>query len=274
MELALMSSETRILLITVHKGAARGAADALARVDELARQIDGGSGMPLAATVHWHQKDLLDAIQAESSPQKIQADVYLANWGQITDPYPAVYGRVQAEQIAALWQAHPYLAHMNLREYSVQRTDVNAAIARTVENEPHHFWYFNNGLTVICDSIQPGLSGKLNPDLALFRFNGIRLVNGAQTTGIVSDHIGAIPESERSKVWIQLRAIAVGHCPDGFATNITKYTNLQNAVSPQDFVALDPVQSRLAIDFAIDRRRYAFKWAGRILTRSATRDAR
>jgi hypothetical protein len=258
LDLALLSSETRIVLITVHKGSAAGDDQSLRRIDELAQAIDGGSG--LAESIHWHQKHLLEGMQSETSPQKINADLYLANWGEIKNPYHAVYGRIQAPAVVQLWENHPHLAHMNIREYSMQWTGVNSAIADTVLHEPEHFWYFNNGLTLICDSIKPGVVGRLNSEIGLFHLEGIRLVNGAQTTGIVSGNLKTLPEKERDKLWIQVRAIAVGKCPDGFATQITKFTNLQNAVTPQDLVALDHVQSRLAIDFALEKRKYAFKW--------------
>ncbi|HQU45829.1 MAG TPA: AIPR family protein, partial [Pirellulales bacterium] len=190
---------------------------------------------------------------------KVDADLYLSNWGQIKDPYPAVFGRVQGQAIAELWKKHPHLAHMNLRDYS-RRSDVNQAIARTAKEEPHHFWYFNNGLTIICDSIEPAIYGRLQQDVALFRFEGISLVNGAQTTGIVADNFDMIAEAERANLWIQLRAIAVKHCPDNFPKSVTKYTNLQNAIGVQDFVGLDPLHSRIATDFALEKRRYVFRW--------------
>ena len=121
---------------------------------------------------------------------------------------------------------------------------------------------FNNGLTIICDSIKPGVYGRLQSDVAVFRFEGISLVNGAQTTGIVGDNFNAIPEADKDKLWIQVRAIAVKNCPDDFAKRVTKFTNLQNAVSAQDFVSLDPIHARIATDFSVDRRKYSFRWGG------------
>jgi hypothetical protein len=187
--------------------------------------------------------------------------MYLSNWGEIKEPYHAVFGRVQGAAIAELGKNHPHLAHMNLRE-RLQRSDVNAAIAETVSHEPQHFWYFNNGLTIICDSIRPAVLGRLNPEVALFKLDGISLVNGAQTTGMVCEHFDGIPEDQKDKLWLQVRVIAVKNCPDGFAKRVTRYTNLQNAVTLQDFVSMDPVQSRLATDFAIQKRRYAFRSGG------------
>ena len=102
------------------------------RIGELAAEIDGGSD--LSEAIHWHQKNVLGAIQAESSPKSIVANLTLSNWGETKEPYHAIYGRVQASAIADLWNDNPHLAHMNIREYASQGTDVNDAIARTIWN--------------------------------------------------------------------------------------------------------------------------------------------
>jgi AIPR protein len=254
-----LEDASRIVLVTVHHGAQRADAATLRRVDDLVKEIDGGSD--IARSIHWHQADLLDAIRADSDPPKVNADLYLCNWGEITDPYRAVFGRVQAQALVDLWRANPQLCHLNLREYA-NRTDVNIAIAETVREEPSHFWYFNNGLTIICDSYKPGIIGRLSNKEAAFHFDGLNLVNGAQTTGIVSDYLDKLSEADRAKIWIQVRIIELKASPEGFESRITRFTNLQNAVSLQDFVALDPVQPRLATDFAVVGRRYMFKWGG------------
>lgn len=254
-----LRSAAKVVLVTVHNGPAAADASVLGRVSERAAEIDGGSG--IAVAVHWHQAHLLDSLRLESDPPKVDADLYLSHWGEIKDPYHAVFGRIQGQAVADLWKKNPHLTYMNLRDYA-QRSDVNAAIAATVRDEPHHFWYFNNGLTIICESITPAVMGRLHPEVALFKLEGISLVNGAQTTGIVADHLASITEEERGRLWLQLRAIAVKNCPDGFAKRVTRYTNLQNAISVQDFVSLDPLQARIATDFAIAKRRYAFRWGG------------
>lgn len=256
-----LSSAAKIALITVHHGANSADAACLKRVSDLAAEIDGGSG--IAEAIHWHQANLLDGLQLESVPPQVNADLYLSNWGEIKEPYHAVFGRVQGRALAELWKAHPHITHQNLRDYS-QRSDVNAAIAKTAQQEAQHFWYFNNGLTIICDSIRPGVLGRLQQDVAIFHFEGISLVNGAQTTGIVGDSFDSIPEDDKDKLWIQIRAIEVKHCPDGFAKRVTKFTNLQNAISAQDFLSLDPVHTRIATDFAVDKRKYAFRWGGEL----------
>lgn len=253
---AALYSSARIVLVTVHHGPDPADQSVRGRVDEITAAIDDGAD--LAESIHWHQQHLFDAMEQESAPPSITADLTFCNWGQIKDPYHAVFGMVQGAAIADLGMRYPQLAHQNLREL-LHESDVNSAIRKTVGSEPHHFWYFNNGLTVICEDIQPTVMGRLSHELTVFRLRGIGLVNGAQTTGVLSEFFPNLSESERAKLWVQVRVIAVKNCPDGFAKRVTRYTNLQNAVALQDFVSLDPTQSRLVIDFAIQKKRYAIR---------------
>jgi hypothetical protein len=45
----------------------------------------------------------------------------------------------------------PRLFARNIRGYLGQ-TDINRGIEYTIRKEPYYFWYFNNGVTIICDS--------------------------------------------------------------------------------------------------------------------------
>ena len=41
----------------------------------------------------------------------------------------------------------------NLRKFT-GRTDVNDGIMETLTKEPSKFWYFNNGITVLCSGLK------------------------------------------------------------------------------------------------------------------------
>jgi hypothetical protein len=56
-----------------------------------------------------------------------------------------------------------------------------------------------------------------------------------------------------------VRIISLEQCPPEFVRKITRAANLQNAVGNREFAAMDPVQHRLATDFALDRRKYVYK---------------
>ncbi len=254
-----LASSVKLVLISVCVGAKPADASVLRRIDDCAKSLDETG--ELVTTVHWFQSSILAAIASEADPPKVTASIYLSHWGEVKTPHHAIYGRMQGSHLAELWKQNAHLSHRNLRDYN-RRTDVNAAIGRTISDEPEEFWYFNNGLTLICDSIKPAVLGLGNHEVSLFTLHGVSLVNGAQTAGVIADKLSLVDEEERAKLWIQVRAIAVNPSAQEFERKVTKYTNLQNAIGIQDFVSLDPTQSRIATDFAIAKRRYAFRWGG------------
>jgi len=70
----------------------------------------------------------------------------------------------------------------NLR-YVIEKSDVNEGIMDTAEKEPANFWYFNNGVTAICDSFEKQPAGGAQTDGGVFDVSKISVINGAQTIG-------------------------------------------------------------------------------------------
>jgi hypothetical protein len=139
-------------------------------------------------------------------------------------------------------------------------SDVNEALKSTLVSEPEFFWYFNNGITVICDSIVKGLAGSTDNAAGIFACEGVSVVNGAQTVGSIGEIVGGVPDgTDPPQGWVQARIISLEKCPPEFARRLTRAANLQNAVSNREFAAMDPLQHRLATDFALDRRKYVYK---------------
>jgi hypothetical protein len=90
-------------------------------------------------------------------------------------------------------------------------------------------------------------------------------VNGAQTVGVVGEALGdqdpsgLAAESRFSDSWVHVRIIPLDGCPPEFDRKITEATNFQNAVDRRDFAALDATQHRIATEFALDRKKYAYR---------------
>jgi hypothetical protein len=67
----------------------------------------------------------------------------------------------------------------NIRGYLGTSKDINRGIARSLEREPEYFWYYNNGITMICDYAQSlGSSGR-----EILHVKNPQIINGQQTTG-------------------------------------------------------------------------------------------
>ncbi len=178
----------------------------------------------------------------------IETTLNLSNWGKMDDPYTAFYGQVNALELAKLWDSYKNkLFARNLRDF-IGRTKANDDISQTLKEDPASFWYFNNGVTILCDELQKKTRStkRLNDD---FWCRGLSIINGAQTIGSIGRLYEEDPEKyqdnlEQTEVFVKL--ISLKDCPDGFDVQVTRATNTQNHVDSRDFVSLDSVQQRLA----------------------------
>lgn len=189
----------------------------------------------------------------------IDLEVAVQQWGEASSPY-AVYGQVAASDVARWWTDHyPQIVSQNIRMFLGSDTEVNLGLQQTLLSEPHHFWHFNNGITVLCREIRPKLVGGKSKETGFFTCTDVRIVNGAQTAGSIKFAFDKRPEQvEQAKV--QVRFIAVADTePVTLRNAITKATNTQNRINRQDFVALDPEQLRLKTELAIDGLIYTYK---------------
>jgi hypothetical protein len=249
----------RMRLVTIHSAGQSTAAHVRRSVDDLVDEINNPVGV--ASSEHIDQAGVYSLITAESTPIKIKLQIGLNQWGAIDRPFMAYYGRVHIGEIAQWWKDHRnFLFVQNLRVFYYS-SDVNDALKKTLASEPDNFWYFNNGITVICDSVTKGLAGSLDNTVCIFTCEGVSVVNGAQTVGSIGDVIGGIPEGGGAppQGWVQVRIISLEKCPPDFARQLTRAANLQNAVGNREFAAMDPLQYRLATDFSLDRRKYVYK---------------
>lgn len=204
-----------------------------------------------------------NAVIDSHKHEEIEVAFQLSNWGKVDDDaYPAYYGQIQATEVAEWWiQYKNKLFSKNIRDF-LGTSDVNSEIIKTIETEPRLFWYFNNGITVLCKDIQR-LGAKTDRRLGQFTAKGISIVNGAQTIG----SIGAFYENatdeqkenlESAEVFI--RFLSLEKCQDDiFGLRVTKATNTQNRVEVRDFVALDSEQERLRKEFKSLGRTYHYK---------------
>lgn len=186
-------------------------------------------------------------------------NVTLYDWGSTQEPYAAYYGQVEAGAVAQWFADHgTRLFHKNIRQFLGHDSEVNASIIDTLRNKPEHFWYLNNGVTVLCERVAKSALGGANKKIGRFEFCGVSVVNGAQTVGCIGQAMADHPEAV-ADARVTIRFISLENCPPEFAGEVTRGTNTQNRVERRDFVALDPQQDRLATDLAIDGVRYAIK---------------
>ncbi|MEU5694884.1 AIPR family protein [Actinosynnema sp. NPDC020468] len=207
---------------------------------------------PLAELKVMRFADFYKIVRNGLADTKISLEARLENWGQLSDPYRAYYGILPVVDVAAWYSEHGVkLFAQNIRR-PLGLTEVNQKLRTTLRENPEHFWYFNNGITVLCDSLRKSPRGSSNA-AGDFTLTGASIVNGAQTVKAIHDSVQTAPGTSDARVWVRL--ISLESCPPEFADEVTQATNTQNQVEARDFVALDDRQRNLRTEFVLNLRK-------------------
>lgn len=241
----------KIRLITATT-ASDGLADAVEQpIKELLAKLNDLEGIdPIAAHFHLGQAQFFNTL-TESPRPRIEIETQIQDWGRVTEPSRAFYGRVNAAEVARWYQEHGEdLFAENLRVL-IPRSDINEGIRNTIREEPERFGYYNNGITVLAERVEIGASGLLNREVGYFRLSNASIVNGAQTVSTLGSFLGTEAEPNLGQAFVLIRCIEVGADDAGLGLRITRYANTQNEVSSQDFAFLDPQQHRLVRELRV-----------------------
>ncbi|MEV6045996.1 MULTISPECIES: AIPR family protein [Streptomyces] len=187
--------------------------------------------------------DFVSAIRAGLEDPQVNLKVQMVDPRYEGEPYLAYYGNVSADQIAQWYADERHrLFRRNVR-YPLGLTRVNSDLVGTLLGNPENFWYFHNGITVLCDRLDAGVRGHLE-------LIGASVVNGAQTVASIHEAYGKNPAAV-AKARIGVRIISLEETPRNFGQQVTMSTNTQNGMAPQDFRAQDKLQERLRLDFDV-----------------------
>ncbi len=132
----------------------------------------------------------------------------------------------------------------NVRQFLGGRRKVNKGIADTLEREPEKFGLYNNGITVVVSNYDRDDSeGQV-------LMNDPYIVNGCQTTRTIWQvldskvNAGGTGSSTELESWKEKVArgglvVKIVRSDEAELPKITRFTNSQNQVKEQDFMALD-----------------------------------
>ncbi|MGC4878559.1 AIPR family protein [Micromonospora sp. DT43] len=204
-------------------------------------------------------RDIWEVVRNDFAEPPIALTVRMQDYVKITEPYEAFQGLVSVADIAAWYDDHEdRLFDRNIRK-PLGITQVNQGLTDTLTDEPHNFWFFNNGITLLCNTLAPDYFSRATRSPVALKLDGASVVNGAQT-------VHAIHRASRKDAaaigdgYVTVRVISLTNCPAGFADAVTTATNTQNRVERRDFVALDPVQKAIREDFLLSlQKTYAVK---------------
>ncbi|GGM51045.1 putative abortive infection phage resistance protein [Dactylosporangium sucinum] len=205
--------------------------------------------------------DFLQAIRDDIAPPEIKIDATMSyGWHWRDTPFEAYYGLVSAEELAGWYEVNKdRLYAQNVRK-SLGLTKVNQKLVDTLLREPHKFWYFNNGITVLCRTVTRHFFGRRDKgEPVRLELTGASVVNGAQTVTSVHRAFQENPVAA-ADAYVSVRIIVIEDGDSGFATEITKATNTQNHMERRDFIAIDATQSQIREDFQLSlNKEYVYK---------------
>jgi hypothetical protein len=135
-----------------------------------------------------------------------------------------------------------HLYHKNIRGFKGS-TEVNDSIVSTVKDAADNFFYFNNGITLLCSELEKQPLGGKSRNSGVFECKGASVINGAQTVGSIISALSVPNATSTARVMVRL--ISLEGCPPDFGFAVTRATNTQNKIEKRDFAALDEEQGRI-----------------------------
>lgn len=150
---------------------------------------------------------------------------------------------MRGDKIADLFRsAGTRLFARNVRGYLGQRPPVNEAMRETLQDSPDRFFYYNNGITILCDEAEErGREGR-----EVLHIKHPQIINGQQTTRTLAKY----PEyAANASVLVKVFAVTQQSVEDvNFNTllsSIVTGTNYQSPIRQSDLKSNDRVQVAL-----------------------------
>ena len=258
-EAVIHDMDYQIESIFCHTGSQRMDAYALRLINSLLERTNiSGSNELLTFSEVKLQEIYQFLANGQNSDNITLNDVVLTNWGMVETPFKAYYGAVSVSAIGEWYNQYGNrLFAKNIRYYKGS-TEVNQGIKDVLKNEPENFFYYNNGIKLLCKKITRKLLHGTTREMGLFVLEGVSLVNGAQTTGTIGTLFAESPEIlTTANVLVQI--IDLGDSDETQATQITKLSNTQNRIDGKDFASLDPNQEKLRMELSFAGIQYLYK---------------
>lgn len=263
---AIRDMDYQIEMIFCHTGSQNIDTYALRPINELLGQVNEDETTELLVFIESKLQDLYDYLaNGHNSDNIVLDDVLLNNWGTVDAPYKAYYGTIPVAAIGEWYKQYGNrLFAKNIRYYKGS-TEVNQGIKEVLKTEPDKFFYYNNGIKILCKKITKKAAYSTDRNTGLFVLEGVSLVNGAQTTGTIGSVYAETPEL-LSSACVYIQMIDLGESNEGQASQITKLSNTQNRIEGKDFASLDPNQERLRMELSLGGIQYLYKAGAKIDT--------
>jgi hypothetical protein len=246
-------SHIRLVVAHTGSGISKHAEEALT---ELLDDEDHGDERVEPKFINYDSTCVIRDLAGEKAYEKVNADLSIHKCVTVNEPRLTYFGLVKLSDLVTLHQKHgKALYEKNIRTFLGHKTEVNASIQRTLATKPEDFVYLNNGVTALCDLIDPKSSKKGYKRLKL---RGFSVINGAQTIASSAAFVDANTGSDIGSARVSLTLIKAD--TDGtFGKAVTRARNHQNPVLFSNFAALDDEQERLRRELAHLGIEYVYK---------------
>lgn len=261
---AIKDMDYQIEMIFCHTGNQSANEYALRPIKELLKSVNEDDSTDLLIFTELKLQDLYDYLaKGQTTENIVLDDVLLSNWGIVENPYKSYYGTIPVSAIGEWYKQYGNrLFAKNIRYYKGS-TDVNQGIKEVLIKEPEKFFYYNNGIKILCKRITKKAAYSTSRDVGLFALEGVSVVNGAQTTGVIGSVYMDTPDSlSNARIFIQM--IDIGDTDNEQAVQITKLSNTQNRIEGKDFASLDPTQERLRMELSLGGIQYLYKTGSKV----------
>ncbi|WP_308538907.1 AIPR family protein [uncultured Pantoea sp.] len=273
-ETALAEFDTKFDLVLIHTGANTLSRHNQQVMDSILNELnDAGDGTSedVVSFHHLNQAIIHGGLASGMDGEPIDLEIGLSQWGKIEEPHLGFFGIVAGEEVANWWgKKGKRLFAKNIRQM-LGATEVNDEVKRTIEEQPENFWYYNNGVTIVAESIKKSMVGGNSREIGSFKANNISIVNGAQTVSVIGRYAQE-GGANLTKLRLPIRLISLEGAPEDFGASVTKTNNRQNRIESRDFVSLDEEQIRLKKELSLEGIEYNIVRSENIKTSPATID--
>jgi len=196
-------------------------------------------------------------LRDEQAVKPVNTRIRLEKHNKVEEPRITYYGLVKVNDLIELHRSHgKALYQKNIRYFiGAGKHGVNQAIKNTLLNKPENFVYLNNGVTAVCNKIEPKRSKGGYKD---FKVLGLSIINGAQTVASAEEFASQHPEADIKTARVMLTMIKASDSGD-FHQQVTKARNLQNPVDLGNFAALDDKQEKLRQELGLHGIDYRYR---------------
>jgi hypothetical protein len=241
-----LESCSKIKLVIAHTGAGISK-HAKHAVDELLADEDHGEERLDGSPVDYGAERVVEDLRGAKAYKKVNADLLIQKCEMVSEPRITYFGMIPLTDLVALHQKHDKaLYERNIRTFLGHKTEVNASIQQTLSAKPQDFLFLNNGVTILCEDIEPK---NIKAGRKRLKIRGLSVINGAQTIASSARFAKDNPAKDISAARVSVTLIKAD-ADSTFGKQVTQARNHQNPVHFSNFAALDDEQERLRRDLA------------------------